>query len=115
MKNEARAALNAIRLQIDGMAEELNMLVDEDDIRWERISDEVVLAVMHSTPDEMIQTLTDLADRIEKIDNELMTLESIEDNDIMEYAYKSSADLYLPLERVRTLTEVEGPFRSEDC
>lgn len=113
MKNEARAALNTIRFEIDGMARELNMLADEDDFRWERISADIRETVMHSTPDEMIHILTDLADHIEKIDNELLTLESIEDNDIMEYAYKSSADL--ATDRVRALTEVDGPFRSEDC
>ena len=111
MKNEAREAIAGMRKKLDSIALSMDM-IDTDD-GWEYDKPAIRDRVWESTPSLLLHDLVSLATRIEDLESDLQTLESIEDNDLMEHAYKSSAEL--ATDRVRTLTEVEGPFRSEDC
>ena len=111
MKNEAREAIAGMRSKLDSIARSMDM--DETDDGWEYDEPAIRDRVWESTPSLLLHDLVSLATRIEDLESDLQTLEAIDDNDIMEHAYKSSADL--ATDRVYALTEVEGPFRSEDC
>ena len=107
MKNEAREAVANLRDSIDMLVLRLGMDLEPMD------EFDLTKFVMASTPEEMIQELEGLAKIVDDMDKDVEVLEAIDDNDIMEHAYKQTKD-WEPGE-VYELYPVEDEVQPEDC
>ena len=89
MKNEAREAVANLRERIDQLVLRLGLDLweeGEDAIDWQEF-------VMNSTPDSMIRELEAITKTVDEMDKQIDILEAIDDNDIMEHAYKQAGEV----------------------